>query len=97
MGHHVQSEKKISALVIGCCMIRPKVIIVFNNCECPSPPHSASRRHDRDIHTDTLKQLVNYYVTSFNVKTVGHRQLNTESKSTNNVRRPCLLVWNRGC
>ena len=38
-----------------------------------------------------LTQRVNYYVTSCKVKRHGHRQLNTESKITNNARRPRLV------
>ena len=47
----------------------------------------------RTLYIDTITQLVSYYITSCNVKRHGHRQLNTESKSTKNFRRPRLLVW----
>jgi len=96
LGHHVYSERKNFAFVIDCFKICPKGHHRFQQLIPPSP-HRDSLGHDCDIYRDTLTQLVCYRVTSCSVKRLGHRQLNIESKSTNNVRRPRLLVWLCGC
>ena len=46
----------------------------FQQLITPPPPISGSLGHDGDMYIDTLKQLVNYYVTSCNVKRLGHWQ-----------------------